>query len=65
VTKFNPRSRTGTIVGVIGGYHQGGDTPSVSYSAYFGSGVQQLYEQAISGGATPSPSASLPSASSS
>lgn len=65
VTKFNPRSRTGTIVGVIGGYHQGGDTPSVSYSAYFGSGVQQLYEQAIAGGGTPSPSANLPSASSS
>jgi V8-like Glu-specific endopeptidase len=50
VTHFNPRTRTGTIVGVIGGYQQGGDTPSISYSAYFGSGVQQLYEQAISGG---------------
>ena len=50
VTRFNPRTRTGTIVGVIGGYQQGGDTPSISYSAYFGSGVQQLYEQAISGG---------------
>jgi V8-like Glu-specific endopeptidase len=48
VTRFNTRSRTGTIVGVIGGYQQGGDTPSVSYSAYFGSGIHQLYEQAIS-----------------
>ena len=47
VTRFNPRSRTGTIVGVIGGYQQGGDTPSVSYSAYFGRGIHQLYEQAI------------------
>jgi V8-like Glu-specific endopeptidase len=47
VTRFDPRSRTGTIVGVIGGYQEGGDTPSVSYSAYFGSGVRQLYEQAI------------------
>jgi hypothetical protein len=37
-------------VGVIGGYQQGGDTPSVSYSAYFGSGIHQLYEQAVSGG---------------
>jgi V8-like Glu-specific endopeptidase len=50
VTGFDPRTRTGTIVGVIGGYQQGGDTPSVSYSAYFGSGVYQLYEQAIAGG---------------
>lgn len=49
VTRFDPRSRTGTIVGVIGGYQEGGDTPSVSYSAYFGSGIQQLYRQAIAG----------------
>jgi V8-like Glu-specific endopeptidase len=52
VTRFNPRSRTGTIVGVIGGYQQGGDTPSVSYSAYFGSAINQLYEQAIAAGKT-------------
>jgi V8-like Glu-specific endopeptidase len=49
VTHFDPRSRTGTIVGVIGGYQEGGDTPSVSYSAYFGSGIQQLYDQATAG----------------
>jgi V8-like Glu-specific endopeptidase len=48
VTHFDSRSRTGTVVGVIGGYQQGGDTPSVSYSAYFGSGIQQLYQQALS-----------------
>jgi V8-like Glu-specific endopeptidase len=47
VTRFDTRSRTGTIVGVIGGYQQGGDTPSVSYSALFGSDIHQLYEQAI------------------
>jgi len=46
VTHFDTRSRTGTIVGVIGGYQEGGDTPSVSYSVHFGSGVRQLYEQA-------------------
>ncbi len=46
VTRFNARSRTGTIVGVIGGYQEGGDTPSVSYSVRFGAGIQQLYEQA-------------------
>ncbi len=46
VTRFNARSRTGTIVGVIGGYQEGGDTPSVSYSVRFGPGIRQLYEQA-------------------
>jgi V8-like Glu-specific endopeptidase len=50
VTGFDPRTRTGTIVGVIGGYQEGGDTPSVSYSAYFGSAVQQLYQQATGPG---------------
>jgi hypothetical protein len=50
VTHFSTRSRTGTIVGVIGGYQQGGDTPSISYSAFLGSGVHQLYEQAVADG---------------
>lgn len=49
VTRFDPRSRTGTIVGVIGGYQEGGDDSSVSYSAFLGSGIHQLYEQAIAG----------------
>lgn len=34
---------TGTIIGVIGGYQQGGDTPDVSYSPVFGRDVQALY----------------------
>ena len=46
VTRFNARSRTGTIVGLIGGFQEGGDTPSVSYSPRLGPGIQQLYEQA-------------------
>ncbi|MCL2585045.1 MAG: trypsin-like serine protease [Streptosporangiales bacterium] len=46
VTHFSPLSRTGTIIGVIGGYQQGGDTPSVSYSSYFGSGIESLYSEA-------------------
>ena len=50
VTHFNSRSRTGTIVGVIGGYQQGGDTPSISYSAFFGNDIHQLYGQAIADG---------------
>jgi V8-like Glu-specific endopeptidase len=40
------RTGTGVVVGVIGGYEQGGYTPSVSYSTYFGPAVEQLYQQA-------------------
>jgi V8-like Glu-specific endopeptidase len=47
VVKFSPRSHTGTIVGVIGGYQQGGDTPSVSYSVRFGLAILQLYRRAV------------------
>jgi hypothetical protein len=47
VTHFNRRTRTGTIVGIIGGYQQGGDTPAISYSAYLGQAVQQLHRQAV------------------
>ena len=38
VTRFIAGSHTGTIVGVIGGYQEGGDTPSLSYSVRFGPG---------------------------
>jgi V8-like Glu-specific endopeptidase len=37
----------GTVIGVIGGYQQGGDTPSVSYSARFGTAVRALYNKAV------------------
>jgi hypothetical protein len=47
VTKFSARSHTGTIVGVIGGYQQGGDTPSVSYGVRFGPAILRLYRQAV------------------
>jgi V8-like Glu-specific endopeptidase len=50
VAGFDPRTRTGTIVGVIGGYQEGGDSPSVSYSPYFGRAIHQLYEQAVGQG---------------
>lgn len=46
VLRFSPRSRTGTIVGVIGGYQDGGDTPSISYSPLLGPAIHQLYRQA-------------------
>lgn len=47
VVRPNNTSHTATIVGVIGGYQEGGDTPDISYSPYFGSDIQRLYEQAL------------------
>ncbi len=37
----------GLIVGVIGGYEQGGDTPDVSYSPVFAANVAALYRSAV------------------
>ncbi|MGP9022614.1 trypsin-like serine peptidase [Streptomyces sp. BR1] len=37
------------VIGVIGGYHTGGNTPQISYSAYFGDATLDLYRDAISG----------------
>ncbi|OKJ10340.1 hypothetical protein AMK19_15895 [Kitasatospora sp. CB01950] len=36
----------GQVVGVIGGYQQGGDSPEISYSVAFGSRLADLYRQA-------------------
>ena len=43
-------SGQGMIIGVIGGYEQGGDTPEVSYAAAFGTSVTALYEAAEAAG---------------
>jgi V8-like Glu-specific endopeptidase len=43
-------SGQGTIIGVIGGYEQGGDTPDVSYASVFGTAVAALYQAAEAGG---------------
>lgn len=40
----------GTVIGVIGGYQQGGDTPQVSYSPAFGTAVALLYQTAQASG---------------
>ncbi len=48
--KVDPATGQGTVIGVIGGYEQGGDTPQVSYSAVFGSDVAALYQKAEAGG---------------
>jgi V8-like Glu-specific endopeptidase len=36
-----------TVIGVIGGYQQGGDTPSVSYAAKFSASLSALYKTAL------------------
>jgi V8-like Glu-specific endopeptidase len=46
----NPLTGQGTVIGVIGGYEQGGDTPQVSYSAMFSTNVTSLYQTAVAGG---------------
>lgn len=40
-------TRDGAVVGVIGGFEEGGDTDDVSYSSYFDSEVETLYQQAV------------------
>jgi V8-like Glu-specific endopeptidase len=46
VTNYNAQTRTGTIVGVLGGYEEGGATPDISYSDYLGDDIKQLYDEA-------------------
>jgi V8-like Glu-specific endopeptidase len=50
LTAVDATTGQGTVIGVIGGYQQGGDTPQVSYAAVFGSAVSQLYATAQAGG---------------
>ena len=46
----SPASGEGTVIGVIGGYQQGGDTDAVSYSIVFGAAVAGLYQEAEASG---------------
>ena len=48
LANVRPATGLGAVAGVIGGYEQGGDTPSVSYSARFGRAVRDLYREAVS-----------------
>jgi V8-like Glu-specific endopeptidase len=50
LASVSPQTGQGTIIGVIGGYEQGGLTPQVSYSAMFGASVAALYQTAVAGG---------------
>jgi V8-like Glu-specific endopeptidase len=47
LTHYNPATKRGEVVGVIGGYQLGGVEDQVSYSAYFDDDVRKLYERAI------------------
>jgi hypothetical protein len=53
IAGFSPRTGTGTITGVIGGYEQGGDYDWASYSPYFGPAVRSLFRRAD--GVSPKP----------
>jgi V8-like Glu-specific endopeptidase len=46
----NAANGQGTVIGVIGGYEQGGLTPAISYSAEFTTNVSSLYATAVDGG---------------
>jgi V8-like Glu-specific endopeptidase len=47
VTDVRAATHTGIVLGVIGGFQQGGNTPSVSYAARFEANAKALYLQAI------------------
>jgi V8-like Glu-specific endopeptidase len=47
LANLHPATGLGAVIGVIGGYEQGGDTPSISYSARFGRAVRDLYNKAV------------------
>jgi V8-like Glu-specific endopeptidase len=47
--KVSAATGEGTVIGVIGGYQQGGDLPQISYAAVFGPNVAALYRTAIAG----------------
>ena len=50
LAEVNVKTGEGWVIGVIGGYEEGGDTPNVSYSPRFFSSIMALYQTAISGG---------------
>jgi hypothetical protein len=43
----DPATGLGAVVGVIGGYQQGGNTPAVSYAAAFDQKTRSLDAQAV------------------
>ena len=50
LSQVDPWTGQGQVIGVIGGYEQGGNTPQVSYSTVLGSNAAALYKTAVAGG---------------
>jgi len=50
LAEVDPATGQGAVIGVIGGYEQGGDTPQVSYSAVLGANAAVLFKTAVAGG---------------
>lgn len=50
LSNFDPATRTGEVIGVIGGYKGGGDTDDTSYSSYFDKSTKALYDEAVAAG---------------
>jgi len=46
LVKVDQATGQGTVMGVIGGYEQGGDDPAVSYAVRFGPSISALYQKA-------------------
>jgi hypothetical protein len=45
ITDYDASTRSGAVVGVIGGYQEGGFTGSVSYSPVLGKSITRLYDR--------------------
>jgi V8-like Glu-specific endopeptidase len=47
VAGMDPKTKLGSVIGVIGGYEAGGDDPDTSYSCYFDNDIVALYKQTV------------------
>jgi hypothetical protein len=48
LSRVNNKTGDGSVIGVIGGYQEGGDSPNISYSSKFLANVRELYDTAKS-----------------
>jgi V8-like Glu-specific endopeptidase len=49
VANFNAQTHHGTVVGILGGYLEGGSVHNISFSSYLGEDIKKLYDDASSG----------------
>ncbi len=50
LSEVNQGTGQGMVIGVIGGYQQGGYTPQISYSSVLGANAEDLYKTAVADG---------------